>query len=450
MPDRDILEDFFFHSDDGDVRLVALSDATGLDDLDMSFLRLGVGGTVPARYQTISQPVVIRNALPYVGQLPGMGTLFVQTHRGGWVIDDDLEAGKVTLAVAAPMSQHEMRQAMHLRNEQGNRPEVVTCYYKSAAGLENLPLQHQPSYLTAGFDTLLLVYARIAGAKRRLLDLSVLLPRERPQLLDQCLRRLRDRRLLLDTPTGPNQSGGDLLHSNLWLTDLGEDVLTITKDRALQSIHAKSLVAQLLPAVRDGNISWLSGSPAVADAILSLATIIETNDHMTLIEVIVVDVAEEYAEVGFEGRTTGIAAELYRRGPVWLAVLLWHRMRQDESWRPVDRAVCTHKDFAGKFVRWVSNNKIAIDRMASFGWDDIWDRLRRYGGELVPKQNDDLRLDEEELHSVEKAVVRAFLHNLAWVHMPKRTVDFAYDLAAKRALQLPRQTQLHQLSPDHC
>lgn len=384
--------------------------------------------------------VVLSGVLPYIGRIPNLGDVFLDSHRPGWMVDD--VAGQTAIAQVVPRSQHEVRQAMHLRNELGELGQHILCWPLDEGELESLPKKHQALCCVADLDQLLLMYICIhSGQGQRLLDMSAVLPRERPLLLGERLRRLNEKGLIHGATPGQGLDRGVLLHDVLQLTSRGSDVVRMFLDRTLESVHSACLVAQW---------SSLPKTPAVADAIFSLATVLETQNYSTTLDSVIILVKPEYTELGLDEPVAGVAEPLYRRGPVWLAILLWHRMRVDRTWRPKDHRTLTLMNFHEPRAHAVSKGRITFDRIMSFAWDDVWSGLARYrDADLIPEARGDLRLTKPELHLVEKAIVRAFLHNLAWVNMKTRE-PFAYDLTSQRALQSPGDSGLNQLCVEEC
>lgn len=440
----DIHEDFAYAVP----RSTALTDINEFEAVTdaQSFLVLGAAEGRPNRSQEPLLSVLIHGIMPYLARLPGTGDLFLNPYRQGWVVDDEL--GQAVMATVVPRSQHEMRQAMHLRNERGRLAMSVTCYGEREAGGWHVssPEQHPGSYYAADLDRLLLLYLSVGSGSAPLFDMPVVLPRERPLLLHERLRRLGLQGLIREADADVKSGGESNIHNVVPLTDLGSSTVGVLVGSAMESVHASCLVAQLL-------LSPESQPPAVVEAIFRLAAVLETKLGRSALGKVILRVKPEYATPGgfTEDVGRGVAAPLYRRGPVWLAVMLWHRMRSDRNWRPVNRQSILQDLRDEPPILVFSDGRLFLDRLASFVWDDAWDRLAQYHGGATPPRRGGAgaQLDEQGLFFVEKAIARAFLQNLALVVMTPGG-PFAHDLTSRRVLQPPREKELHQLCVEEC
>lgn len=422
------------------------------------FSSLADPSTADVRCELQPEPCEIKSLLvhedvAYVGPVHGLEAILVHPHKLTW-IHDPYSCHNV-LVKKLPRSKAEIRHVINIRAEGEAVPEVH-CFLKEAQfdKLEEGGLSSSPCHHIELEKLLLAGQVLWNGLMLRVFEL----PQRR--LVEQHLRRLRNCGLLERRPlaTRPTYELSESPFDGWKMTNLGRIACETVMFSTIESMSTIHLLAQLR---LQG--SAVEPSPAVSDALLSLAAILSTTEHMTSIQRVVFRVEESYMETSdvdfqdyIDNELCGFAASLIWRGPIWFCVAIWHTLRYREDWRAYkdveDMREGHYKPWARRLK--VFQGSVIIDRLTSFQWDSRLPNLivsadSKLDATLIG--SNDHVLSSEELALVDQALVRAFVDKLVFVVGVKPDGEaFAHDLASQREMQEPDEVSRRLLYHEKC
>lgn len=380
--------------------------------------------------------------LTYLGALDDLTHLLIYPYRDASVWD------KVTGQIMntprlGRRSKAELKYATCWRGT-GAAPEI--CYLGSGEEFDGLP--EEPEHLmihTQHFDSLVLsclsVWPNLAVAQ---LPLKLM---ENALLTEERLRRLKHKGLLVVDESRekmPRAQGLFLCYSFLKLTARGSMASALLSPYALQmdSIHAASLLAQLLEKT--------SGvSPSVVNAVCSLAVVLDGIHGATYIDR-VVRPNSDYKD--YRDYPYSLAFDYCHRGPIWVAVCVWHYTRVNKGWLAV---TATEHRSGGTVPNSIEANGCTLDLhcQETFNWEKTKitvDNVLRGLDVQVQWTARDHKLTLKELLDVEEMLVTAYMDKLAFISMPAGNGPFGYILTTGAELEKPTDEQMRLIDLDKC
>lgn len=387
--------------------------------------------------------ILVHEDMAYLGPMAGIQNVLVHPYTSAWVHDEYSTHAVWQRKVLR--SQAEIRHAVYLRSAQDTVPRSH-CFLTQAE-FGSLEKSRRGSCHNVELDKFLITC--ICFQCPQLLSRLIGLPD--PRILEDQLHRLRYRGLL-QVGTLDREEPPDFV--DRWnLTEIGKQVQRLFMFHGVESTPAAHLFAQL----RIGP----ECSPAVCDAMVSLATILSTTSHMPVMNRVVLKASAHFAQKPIlpdllDGDLDGIGLPLRCRGAIWFCVAIWHGMRKNPAWRAKTRRVYTMgDDTAESEMLLLCDKHIALNRLVSFEWDEALKEglsFLELGDDAVGA--DEHRLDQQELLFVEKALVRALVDKVVFINIPRtcglRHLPFAYDMASRRDLREPTAWTFGTMDVDKC
>lgn len=258
---------------------------------------------------------------------------------------------------------------------------------------------------------------------------------------------------ILETSLGKS---GPLDHSELSILDRKTALTNTGKTTAalsvstIESPHSAHLLAQLLdPISPDSALS--QRSEGVVNAILSLAVVTESLDGVTRInEVVALQKDLRGDDEWYNTELDGVGAWEVWRGPIWLALAIWQKLRVNYLWRvpfaDYDEEVHDH-------CLTLNNGELHVYPYRTYEWDTAFETIvdaAHARGLDMPDLSDTARLTAEEMFAVEKALVRAYLDKLIYLTDPGDGLIDAFHLLTGRNISRPFASQEIQIQWSEC
>ncbi|KAH8757634.1 hypothetical protein F5883DRAFT_525622 [Diaporthe sp. PMI_573] len=242
----------------------------------------------------------------------------------------------------------------------------------------------------------------------------------------------------------PRPEGLPLYYSFLKLTLLGRVVSELVNPYliAIDSAHAACLVGQLFVKMR-------RTSAAVIDAVCSLAVVLTSKGSLTYIDSVIKpkDTFKEYTD-----NPDSLASAHCHRGPIWLAVCVWHFTLTDEDWKTATNPRLRGTEFIGNSVH-ANSRKMVLWFEPTYKWEYAANNVKNVfdscdvGLEYAGVEH---RLSPEELLEVEVMLVTAFMDKLAFVFVPARDGAFGCSVTTMQELARPTDEQMRLINPEKC
>lgn len=395
--------------------------------------------------------------MTFYGLVKNIGHVLVCPYKMDWV--RDRRTGQPVLHDAVPLTQSEILSANRFRNENGQDVPKVHCFMQFQT-LTRLPPEPQtcPAH-TIGLGKLLLMSIQAWEQENlSVMELPISLPADEFAVENE-LRFLRVKGLInqVSPPKKPwISTGRELAYGIVNLTPLGINTVRVLQETDLESLNAAIFLAAILPA------PTATQQPAslsvVQEVALRIASVIETRDGITELVRIVQTPKATTAHLANLNhlQLKSFAAAHLRRGPIWLAMALWHRMIGDMNLR-------NHKSSysLGETSELVSFHYVPdvliVRSLLSYAWDEQFARLAQAFGATRELQEGFIQpLSTSQLCEVETALTQAHLDKLALVPVVQRpskrqpTLPFAFDLHSGKPLLEPHAWQQCQLDTEYC
>lgn len=396
--------------------------------------------------------ICISTGIDYIGPIQNTRRVLIHKQARGFVYDREI--GHMVMNYCARRSRSEIEYASRLRGVAEQPPHIycdmTLSEFQSAPTMPSTSAAH-----TFDLPRLLVVYMHTwAGAGLPVADMPVTLPTDE-YIIEEQLRRLTVKGLVkvLAPPSKPYGAvGRRLLYSVLELTPVGKTTVAIMSYGNIESIHVAHLLAQVL-----GGDAQVTDTTEIA--VLNIASVLETAEGATKLVGIVETSGssrETLGELKSMGLFQGGAVPNIGRGPLWLGIAMWHKMRTDKNYRAEEHIY--KQDASPVFLDLLQTmgkpNALRINRPRSFEWDRTLDQLRlRLGKNKDSEYLFQNELSKEDLFQMEQALVRAYLDKLAYIPLSQNIENetpFAYDLASNRPLRMPYGTQKWQLDEEYC
>lgn len=266
-------------------------------------------------------------------------------------------------------------------------------------------------------------------------------------LTEERLRRLMYKGLLeVDEKRRPASAPEGLLrcHSFLKLTLLGRTVSELVDPyvTGIDSVHAACLVGQLFMKMR-------TVSAAVMDAVCSLAVVLTSKSGVTYIDA-VIKPKPTYRE--YTDNPDSVASEHCHRGPIWLAVCVWHFTLIDDRWKDATKPSIRGTEHMRESTV-VSGRRMTLWYKDTFAWEAVSNRVMQLldsCGVEVKYAEEEHNLAPEELLVVEDMLVTAFMDKLAFVFVPARDGAFGYSMTTMAELVRPSDEQMRLIDMKRC
>lgn len=385
--------------------------------------------------------LLVHEDMAYFGPIPELEAILVHPYKSAWLLDPYTSHGVYQEKLLR--SRPEIRHILKSRNQGSSVPQAH-CFLSEAEfdGLDESATS--PCHHVELEKVLLACKGCWVKSVPRLLEL----PKE--HVIKTYLRRLGHRGLLKESPLANTAMiARSSIFDNWHFTPKGTQAFEFVMFSSIESMSTIHLLTEL-------KLKGAASSPAVSDALLSLAVILSTTEHMTLIQHIIVTVTNRYSEMWDEGfqddidsQLSGFSAILRWRGPIWFCVAIWHTLRCQEAWRADSVIDYTKHDKPKPSQVMIFEDSVIIDRLRSFEWDNWLTHFLACSKSDFDENligSDDHILSDEEQAFVDKALVRALIDKLAFVQVGNENdKTFAYDLASQRPLQEPDEEFCHLL-----
>lgn len=388
--------------------------------------------------------IIPEGGFTYLGPVCGLGHVLVSPSEQVWVYDRNVS--RAVLRISARRSRAQIEHVAGYADEHDRAPEVH-CFMTSRQ-YKHLPRSNPSPSQTVDIDRLLLSCVRVASIDgTRLADLQCTLVDDE-YVMEEYLRRLKLSGLVELRPApassiGQRRIGRRLLYSPLQLTAIGVLAETLIIRNVTESVSAASLLAQWSHGRGSGQLD----SPAITEAIFSIASVLATSNVLSrpssTIRATSANIMGELDE-----DLEGVAAPLIKRGCIWTAIAIWHRMRLDDDWRGKYNIPFLTDRAAAVFS---IDGRIRVRRDRSFDFDEALDRLEALWPADMEQEFRGGPLTDQELLHVDEMLVRAFVDKLVFIPMPKGVDDlFGYDMVSHRKLDCPPPHQGFQLDKSVC
>ncbi|KAJ4417886.1 hypothetical protein N0V82_005943 [Gnomoniopsis sp. IMI 355080] len=258
----------------------------------------------------IAKHLLVNEDMRYLGPVSGLDHILLHPYTSAWMYDED--SGHVVHQEKALRSQAEIRHIMGVRGTDGAIPRI-DCFM-SEAEFGNLPETRPPSYSTIELDKLLLVC--IGLEVRHFAKLFLEFPNYRVTI--EQVRQLEHRKLV-------RESTGDesLLFGAYNLTRFGTAAFGLIRTTNIESFATITILAEVCCLKGTPELEDRRDKSAILDAMTSLAVILSTREHISLIPLVLFDVKEQYLGSDdeeyhqlIEDSLCGVAAPLRWRGPI--------------------------------------------------------------------------------------------------------------------------------------
>ncbi|KAJ4406477.1 hypothetical protein N0V82_010112 [Gnomoniopsis sp. IMI 355080] len=378
----------------------------------------------------------------YYGPVNNIGHVLIDHYSEDWVRDK--RTGRPVAHDAVPLTQPEILMASRFKGMDGQTPQVH-CFmaFQTFSALPRMPVASLAHTIDLG-KLLLLSIRAWEESKLSVMEMPVLLPQDEFAVEEE-LRFLRVKGLIKQVSLYNDPwmcTGRELAYGVLQLTRLGIKTVEFLYMSDMQSLHLAIFMAALPSAP----------SPAVREAALSIASVIELDSGISSIGV-TLDTSEatrqELANLDYL-KLTSFAAQHTRRGPIWLAMAVWHKAMNDITLRNFQMVYDAGKD-SGK-ISLHHPNVLDFSPQRSYMWDDRLDQFARVFAGGVPNKDHLFKqiLTKQELLELESALVVAHMDKLALVPMQERGLPFAFDLVSGQPLLAPHRRQHCQLDIEYC
>lgn len=292
----------------------------------------------------------------------------------------------------------------------------------------------------------LLICCKLLWPRTTIAKLPVYLPQDKQSLASQ-VQTLVMKGILETAPrdgTPVDQSGLSILDTRTALTTTGKTIATLSV-RAIDSPHGAHLLAQLLDP--DGSDATLSqSSEAVVNTVLSLVAVTELLYGATIInEAIVPQKNIRGNDKWYNTELHGVGAEEAWRGPIWLALSIWQKVRAECPWRATF-VTLGGQNHNNRLL--LNNGELLVYLNLTLGWDTAFETASdaaKARGLDVPELSNTARLTAEELLAVEKALVRAYLDKIIYVTDTGVSTFRARHLLSGRKIRRPLGSQARQV-----
>lgn len=297
----------------------------------------------------------------------------------------------------------------------------------------------------------LLICCKLLWPRTAIAKVPVYLPRDKQGLLNQV--QILGMKGILATSSGKStpldQPELSMLDTKTVLTTTGKIAATLSAS-TMNRPHSAHLLAQLLDP--DGPDAALSPtSEAVVSAIVSLAAVTESVSGATIInEAITLQKDEKGDDEWYNTELYGVGAGEAWRGPIWLALAIWQRLRTDHTWRaPFDN----YDEVVHDLRLFLNNGELLVNLSLSYYWDTVYltaVEAAHARGLDWSNLSDTARLTDEEMLAVEKALVRAYLEKIAYVTDTGDGFAEATHLLTGREMRRPFDSQARQIWWSEC
>lgn len=328
-------------------------------------------------------------------------------------------------------------------------PEAVIM--QTEEQFNNLPATCDTSPAHTVDLTDLLIRCKLLWPRTAISKLPVYLPQDKQALASQV--QILAMKGILEAASGMSTPLG---HSELSILDTKTVLTTTGKTTAsflwstIKSPHSAHLLAQLLD--QDSPDPALSQtSEAVVNTILSLVAVTESSHGATNIhEAIVLQKDAKGDDEWYNTELHGVGAGEAWRGPIWLALSIWQRLRVDRKWRvPVE----VYDEEIHNFRLSLNNGELFVYRSLTYEWDTAFDTAvdaAHARGLDWPDLSDTARLTDEEMIAVEKTLVRAYLDKVIYVTETSDGLFEATHLLTGREMRRPFDSQARQIRWSEC
>lgn len=293
----------------------------------------------------------------------------------------------------------------------------------------------------------MLVCSKLLWPRTTIYEVPASMPQNRELLMDQ-LNILVMKGILEVTPddsTLPAESEQSILTMKTSLSTMGRTTARFLV-QSFVSPHSAHLLGQLLdPDMPDSALS--PTSEAVVNAILSLIAVTETCDGVSSL-----NKAIDLWDLGrgpkawYSEELRGIGAGQAWRGPIWLALAIWQRLRSDPTWRDEEDLYDDGND--NDHYLTLNKGQIAVHLPSTFDWDRAFqsavDAAKTHGLN-PPELSDTAHLTDEEMLAVEKALIRAYLDKLICVRDAAYWSFEAHNVLSGRNIERPSGSQATQV-----
>ncbi|KAG8166219.1 hypothetical protein KVR01_004771 [Diaporthe batatas] len=389
------------------------------------------------------EDICLDNKTTYTGQVSGIDEIVILPYADGFSVVRG-QSVLCTDKLGVRRSQAEVRYygSCNQESEPQPRARVLMTHEEFA--------QLSPHCETSAAHTQdlarLLVCCKLVWPGLAFADMPVLLPSDKHAVCDQ-----EDVLVTMGVLAMPG-SGNEPCRGTV-LTSLGRTTGMLLK-QGVRSVHSAHLLAQL-SAAEGGSAALDKDSSATREAILALAILTEINARgETNTSRVVSSVEGRHGDRSwYEDNLKGVAKGKAGRGPIWLALGIWHFLMHNYMLRGTLRWGLS----LGKKNPWPSKllngGEILIDVERSLRWDrrleGFNDIRAQLSGEKPVHELGDTPLTRQELLAVEVALVRAFADRIMVVQDHGDTF-VAWDMASGVELDRPFPTQEPQVWWDSC
>lgn len=299
--------------------------------------------------------------------------------------------------------------------------------------------------------TALLICCKLVWPSTAIAKLPVYLPQDKQALTSQVQTLVMKGILEISpgksTPLDPSELS--ILDTKTALTNTGKTTAALSVS-TIDSPHSAHLLAQLLdPNGPDPALS--QASEAVVNAILSLAVVTESLDGATRINEVIALQKDTFGDdEWYNTELYGVGAGEVWRGPIWLALAIWQKLRDNYLWRvPFE----DYDDEAHDDRLTLNNGELHVYPYRTYEWDTAFETIvdaAHARGLDMPDLSDTARLTAEEMIAVEKALVRAYLDKLIYLKDHGDGLVDAFHLLTGREIRRPFDSQARQIWWSEC
>lgn len=371
------------------------------------------------------------------GPVAEVSGIFVDREKSAWVYDK----GRTQVVLGrTPRSRAEIRLVEDIKTPNAVVPDLY--YAMSKAELEALPEvpQQPPAWTNDYMKTLLSCIDWCPGCPVK--DMPIRLPEYR--VVEEYLRRL-ERQQLIEFQA-PLERYEHRAYGTWKLTAYGSKVVDILLSAVVQDFHVACLLGRLLCAESSVSTNLIK-SPAIDDAITMLAAVLEPSRVTNRTIFFQTIKLQKDVSSGFLAQVVGIAQPFIRRGPIWMAVAVWQKLRTDFNWRVSPLEAFQAIRCESKYV--VDN--VVIERLQSFHWDDIFTSINHALPQIGPSLRPDSRLTNDERLAVDRSLVWAFLDKILVVFIDTDDGEpLIVDLVSRMKVSEAHPMQSRQLDMEGC